>query len=90
VDPAAGRLTAPTARYTALWPRYTAGGGADGGGRPRTELGELRTGVTGWSGVTGSHVWVLLGHLVDLGFMGLNGPTHDFFSFFTTSKALNK
>jgi hypothetical protein len=39
----------------------------------------------------GHAVGVLLGHLVDLGFMGLNGPAHDFsFSFFTTSKAPNK
>jgi hypothetical protein len=28
-NPAAGRLTATTARYTVLWPWYT-GGGADG------------------------------------------------------------
>jgi hypothetical protein len=39
----------------------------------------------------GHAVGVVLGHLVDLGFMGLNGPAHDFlFLFFTTSKALNK
>jgi hypothetical protein len=85
VDTSAGRLTAPTARYTALWPRYTAGGGADGGSRRRTELGNLRTEEREWSGVEsrGVAVGVLLGHLVDLGFMGLNGPTHDFsFSFF--------
>jgi hypothetical protein len=32
-----------------------------------------------------------LGHLVHLGFMGLNGPAHVFsFSFFSTSKAPNK
>jgi hypothetical protein len=39
----------------------------------------------------GVAVGVLLGHLGDLGFMGLNAPAHDFaFSFFTTSKAPNK
>jgi hypothetical protein len=57
VDPAAGRLIAPTARYTALWPRYTAGGGANGGSRRRTELGNLRTEEREWSGVTGCRGW---------------------------------
>jgi hypothetical protein len=35
----------------------------------------------------GHAVGVLLGHIVDLGFMGLNGPAHDFsFSFFKLLK----
>jgi hypothetical protein len=40
----------------------------------------------------GVAVGVLLGHLGELGFIGLNGPAHDYFSFcfFTTSKAPNK
>jgi hypothetical protein len=43
-DPAAGRLTSATALYTALWPRYTAGGGANGELGRRTRERELRTG----------------------------------------------
>jgi hypothetical protein len=52
-DPAAGWLTAATARYTALWPRYTAGGGADGELGRRTGERELRTGRLKASRVTG-------------------------------------
>jgi hypothetical protein len=61
VDPTAGWLTSPTVRYAALWPRYTTGGGADGGadggGWRQKELGDLRTEEREWSGVTGSRGW---------------------------------
>jgi hypothetical protein len=52
-DPAAGRLTTATARYTMLWPRYTAAGGADGEQGRRTGEGEVRTGGLKASRVTG-------------------------------------
>jgi hypothetical protein len=35
----------------------------------------------GATGVTGDRLELLLGHPCHLGFMGLNGPTHDFFLF---------
>jgi hypothetical protein len=54
--------------------------GARGGGRSWGTCG-LRRGIGVES--RGVAVGVLLGHLGDLGFMGLNGPAHDFsFSFF--------
>jgi hypothetical protein len=81
-DPAAGRLTASTARYTALWPRYTASGGADGDSRRRNALSRLRAEAKGRMESRGVAPNLLLGHPGHLGFMGLNGPTHEFFFFF--------
>jgi hypothetical protein len=52
-----GALTAATAWYTALWPQYTAGDGADGGLWRRNELERLRTEERGSNGVTGCRGW---------------------------------
>jgi hypothetical protein len=50
-DPAAGRLNAATAWYTALGPRYTAGGGADDELGRRSLVHSLRNEAKGANGV---------------------------------------
>jgi hypothetical protein len=71
-DPAAGRLTAAPARYTAPWPLYTASGGADDDLGRRTSALSLQTRRMEATGVTGDRLELLLGHPSHLGFMGLN------------------
>jgi hypothetical protein len=66
-----------------LWPRYTAGGGADGDSGRRKLERELRTEARVRKESQGVGWELLLGHPGHLGFMGFNGLAHEFsFSFF--------